>query len=75
MLSSLQIEGANLTTRTWAMRKSEARARHTFVFPITVVVLAGYLLFQTGRELAFELDASARDFATSLSISDRTDSR
>jgi hypothetical protein len=62
-----------LTARSRAIRQRGIGTR--FILSTSVIVLIGFLMFLTCRELVSEFDAAMRDFASSLNIHDRTDSQ
>jgi hypothetical protein len=59
--------------RSRAIRQRGIGSR--FILSTSVIVLIGFLMFLTSRELVSQFDASIRDFASSLNIHDRTDSQ
>jgi hypothetical protein len=73
MPNYVQVEPVISTGRPRAIGKP--RTGNRLIVSTGILVFLGFLMLLTWRELASEVNASVRDFVSSLDIHDRPDSR
>jgi hypothetical protein len=73
MLNSIPLERATLAARSRSI--SQAGIGSRFILSTSLIVVLGFLMLLTWRELTSEFDASIRDYASSFTFHDRTDLR